>query len=574
VSPTYLVVPIRFSATVFDDDFSKRVSDIALQALNIQIFEPKIAPTIRMLDINNRNAEYVSNRLGLESVFQGEDALIFDVGGLQPSPAPSPIWTKGLLEYVGKLRANGNRAHIICIFPCSFQPAAIEFRDVKHCIETHNISIFYNDGTVVQKGDVDGSLKYDSVPEVASIYQEDVEFQQRRLLTSLVRHPGAFRFDDQSAVYPFRYSISKNRTEIIELVANLIVHASERESVRYVTYWSGELWFGQMVENLSLDQRLKHLRFIKTSRLDMNSDICEPYLHLVPFFGSGYDLSRALNAVAERPRAIIAIGCTLNEAEQQHGPASKVLKMPSGASVLVEYLFAVPGTSDHLVKLWQEVDVSENQFPHKDAAKWENGWNISPPAFWAMALETGFGKEEYGSDRNMLENVPSMRELVSKNGAFLAEKIILFTQEKFGAPPDRSVIFVRIDEAGTEPLNEILGNAMDRVVISVPRKLLDRISTERNKTINDLLADTDISDIVHAFVASFSHALQEVGCAKPEHAKVVILDEFVVTGTSMDQLSRLLEMVNLENYCKLALFNFGVTPSESSSNSLYQLTLD
>lgn len=545
-----------------------------IDALEIEADVSNVTSTVRMLDLTNRSSDHIANRLDKELRYQAESLIIFNIGDQQSRGAPSPMWTRGLLKHIKTLRQNAPHSNIVCVFSCSFNENAIEFRNIEQYIRVCDISVAYNDGTLIFKSKNGDDVVQTNKDAIAAVFQETDKAKHDRLIHSITRQPGAFRFDDQSPVYPFRYSVSKNRSEIVDFVSSQIAQACVRENVTRVTYWSDESWFSQIVEYLNNSERLRGISFQRTRRDRMNGENETAYIHLIPFFGTGSDLTSSIDLASNKPASVVSIGRLIPDIEtDEHRLQSKWLPLSFGKSILVEYFFAIPCTNSELVEVWREVDIAETQFHPSDVEQWTRGWQISPLSFWAMALESGFGREEYGPDRIKLENVPPMKSLVSSNGPYLAEKIIAFTEDVYGSPPNRSVIFVRIDEEGTAPLNEILGDAMDRVVISLPRKLLSAIDKNQIASLDELSALNGMAKLVEDFAISFDHALQEVGCTQPEQAKVVVLDEFVFSGKSMRLVSKLLKLRNINHCSRLALFNFGNEEGDKNANSLYHITL-
>ena len=187
---------------------------------------------------------------------------------------------------------------------------------------------------------------------------------------------------------------------------------------------------------------------------------------------------------------------------------------------------------------------------------------LTPFALWRMVRDVAVEPEEpVPSVRASLGFLPSFRTLIEHNGPLLAAKLSRLLGTQRDAPVDILVVCPR--ELGAlalaKPLEEVLG--FD--VIGIPREVID----------DPLLAESEKfkKDLVEKYADAIWYK-QLVSWREGYGDEVLLMDEFVSTGGTLDRMRTVLEHLGLKARTAMTVVNFGTRPVKNLHvHSLYDI---
>jgi hypothetical protein len=216
-----------------------------------------------------------------------------------------------------------------------------------------------------------------------------------------------------------------------------------------------------------------------------------------------------------------------------------------GKIYVVKYLWKV----DRKMSLSEQCQMCKLDIPESNKAH-DNYAMLTTYDMWEMADEAAWIPEKnVPAQRSGLEIVPDFHRMIHKNGAWLAHKIrnrIEYSIKDFPAKP---ILIICPDEKGANALADHLNVIQGFTVVRIPKKVIDVCIKERvEETLLKSRWDND----------PWSVQLNSVS----KNQLAIILEEFCVSGSTKNALSRLSQFYGVDVLCHFALCNFNPAERE------------
>jgi adenine/guanine phosphoribosyltransferase-like PRPP-binding protein len=386
---------------------------------------------------------------------------------------------------------------------------------------------------------------------LAAAFEQAARRPAAGLSDKLIRRLGYFpRLDEDGSVYDYtryffdgKYCIDELTTLIGERLADII-----DDGPAVVVYDEGpSSWLGpavvQAVTGLTaLHEDLDLRPALSAEQLDTepDGDSVRTAVAVLAVVDRGNAHDRLVGRIKEWAKAarITSVCVVRIGSERSHEPGTEQRSVAGVTNVTLHHLLterqdAVPAST-----FMPDVGYYDAG-PHAT----ERFMAFTSGDFWDMALEASFIRERNAPDhrRPALKRVPDLLRFVESNGAWIARKIELAILETVGAKvPDVALALVA-DEIAASRLSSVLSDTLGNTPLAIPRDVLT--AWDEGNRRSKLLQQWATESWYH--VANASQARD-----------VVVIDEFTLSGDTLQSMASLLASMNFRIRLVLAIASF------------------
>jgi hypothetical protein len=195
---------------------------------------------------------------------------------------------------------------------------------------------------------------------------------------------------------------------------------------------------------------------------------------------------------------------------------------------------------------------------------------LSAHAFWTLAEDVDFEEErDVPKYRGSVGQVPRLRALESRNGAFLAFKIEKLLRSTGNWPADPVVLCPLED--GTAAISDYLETVLNMTVIRVPKTVFNGHPEPAATVMDGASADRWLIQVKS--LAEYRDRIRERHPVfGPLKANVIVFDEINVTGATRRNLAKFAAAQDLDVLCCISVIDFA--GDDPSALSLYDVRLE
>lgn len=509
------------------------------------------------------------------------DSLMIDVGGWSYFDPIDPEVHYGIADF---LAHSGRAKFKTILIVCSGRLVAKtpECQAYRRIAAIPNATVVFVDGNDLEvraprnaKGRT--GLPDSRIPLIREIFAKTKRSDdlRKRFGETVIRRPG-ISSEPGGAKIGFIYDFSNGSHLALELCTEQVVSLASR-GVKYVIYRADRTWFARLVEDAcSLSE--SHVSALPLaadqSLADIDLDGAD-YALFSPVVRSGSQFGRLLADSTVAPVHLWCLG-SIDEGNCRY-VAERTRKLSirrrdgSLWNLDLDFEFKITPKTGFVPQLWQSLrgdfDAKDFSFPK---------YPLSAPAAWAMMLEADFGVEGYGPDRDLFDLVPHFTALVSNNAPFLA---LLIRQQIAGLinrPFSHNDLVLCVEEPAAKLLaKEIVGSSYEKS-IAVTRPLLNAIFAAHSaRSSSPQQLPEKFTEELTSLEEQVQYARKVLGLRGPRLVQAIILDETIVSGTTMTALSLVAEKIGLDIRAAISIVQLSDSAPQLSFplKSLYKIPI-
>lgn len=457
------------------------------------------------------------------------DCLIVDLANPPREDLPHFNILRSISDALNEVWWPEARGLVIVLLPKPLSPNDGALRVLQAHLSANDLVLIDPQGRVY--GNLpSGQPRIDRYEEALLLVREDPIALIRR---KMIRRIGYFRRPSQNArATKYFYDCTHCTENILEALigriefdaySQIFVHAPVSD------------WMETLADSISVEYGLERIA-LEDLISDPSKLLLQP-LVLLPLVDTGETVHMLASAIRERspeadPRfvSILATGGEMT-ALNQEGPTGvtpqmqKRLLTKGGESELVEYLLGVD--QEYYSETYLPMSLDDHQGSVSDLGA--DPINLTSYAFWTMMEESGWRHEKnFSSIRTSLGEVPNIPEVLRRNGPLIAHKLHrLLSEGRPGLPVDP--LFVCPEEDGAGEVAESIISMFGYSVVQIAR--------------DDFERQIDQSHAAEAF--RDCHWWSQLVSAAGSRARVILMDEFRMGGTTLGNLMRVCRLAGL-----------------------------
>ncbi|NOT40647.1 MAG: hypothetical protein HOP13_09155 [Alphaproteobacteria bacterium] len=470
--------------------------------------------------------------------------------------------------------ANSRKRRFLLLLPAMLAELDPVMQSIADLIDDGTLAAISNNGISLRSAAFGASPDEKRYVEALAIAHGRPEDAIRR---KLVRFPGHFkRYADKRHSHCTSYYFDGRlcEAELVNYLDHYFASIDPTPSETQILYHATiSRWLSNAVE--AFGKRRK--REVTNLALDfrVREDVRNVTL-VLPLVDTGNTLDTLCNLIRQRaPKAKIRVLTVLATQRPLSEPGSFNFAFGS-EEVRVDFIAAVmqqrfaPG----------ECPACKLNIEATDPVDPDPFDKLSTHAFWALAMELGFEREENVPPyRNSLGFIPAFKRINDMNGPFLAYKVHKLLRSSRDLPANPIVICPQEDGVGA--IANWLESVFGITVIRIPKTYLgsDSIAQELASPPEAFFLNSEAQPAWLTQLQSLRYFQEEFGKGRrvlgsPNYS-VIILDEINSSGKTRSLLVNLAAKFQLNIICCMSLVDFAPfeKPSEMRVTSLYEIDL-
>ena len=394
------------------------------------------------------------------------------------------------------------------------------------------------------------------------------------LTKKLIRRIGQYRVPSSGEIVRHFYDGHKACDEIYDIVVTeLNQHVRKRDTLRLYYDARHSPWFRAPVQAALRDAGLSNGSQELLSSTDPK-EVAACDVLLLPIVRTGQSLQSLLIASADStklPRVWALLSTRGNR--ERSGQRHVTLRNVQTPEVVVNYALRVEGERELPdANLWLRAPIAT-----LDPSKEDLSAPFSADSMWGIILEAGLIPESpVPKRRSALGYVPNFNAIATLNATFIAAKVEALLAKQFKQSLPQSIAFLCPSEPNAETLANSLRDLARHDTIYASRDIIECCETNDLNKIRAVLPGSAIKDFDSLQDRLQAWKALTRNFADEDKPRVVLIDEFDVSGRTFAGLNNLALAFDLDVLCAISLSSFGPPRQHDALSclTLYDLEYD